>query len=423
MKRASYTTFVTTVVFVAVWCITFTYGMAEQCIKGSKIVTACTNHSVPTDRMFIPVNGSIDQGCSCDVIIFQATDNSTFYSLYMKHANRVNISCGYKVDIFTTNNNYSITCSEFGSRSNTLKLNQRQRLRFTTHHAPDPTNTTGFCLSVSSQENVLMKMDCWDVHNPTPLTASTTSIVRTPSTNTAQQSRTSILPVSTSPITSNSESSTIVSLTTTTSTTKNAHVQNSKVAAIGGSIGGGILLLLVIIVIICLCRRRRNNNCDKPSDRITESTNYNNLRVKDEMVILDNDLYVSYDDKYQSTASPTSDLQHVQASVHNTLEKSNPKPVQIRGYVTTDVQPSGMTADHIKSIPSPDDMIILENDLYLSADSIPNSAADNYDKTSDEQLDQTEFALKPNQGVSNGYAVVNKTRKPNQKPAKRLPRD
>ncbi|XP_050417274.2 uncharacterized protein LOC126830854 isoform X3 [Patella vulgata] len=383
-------------------CVIGTYGMADQCISGPDIVPVCSNVTMSTNQMFIPVNGSIGTGCICDVQLVEAAGD-TLYGVAFRGVDINNLTCGYLVLVSQDTTFLIISCSKERSLKSSWRLNELYRLAFIRDSTPNP---TGFCLQVETRD-ARFNMKCRKINTSKTTTESG--------------------PVSSQQTTRSAADTSTWNSTTTDEpiheVTDNLIVEKLPVAAIGGGIGGAVLLLIVIIVIVILCRRRRNNNCDKPSDRITESTNYNNLRVKDEMVILDNDLYVSYDDKYQSTASPTSDLQHVQASVHNTLEKSNPKPVQIRGYVTTDVQPSGMTADHIKSIPSPDDMIILENDLYLSADSIPNSAADNYDKTSDEQLDQTEFALKPNQGVSNGYAVVNKTRKPNQKPAKRLPRD
>ncbi|XP_050417272.2 uncharacterized protein LOC126830854 isoform X2 [Patella vulgata] len=395
-------------------CVIGTYGMADQCISGPDIVPVCSNVTMSTNQMFIPVNGSIGTGCICDVQLVEAAGD-TLYGVAFRGVDINNLTCGYLVLVSQDTTFLIISCSKERSLKSSWRLNELYRLAFIRDSTPNP---TGFCLQVETRD-ARFNMKCRKINTSKTTTESG--------------------PVSSQQTTRSAADTSTWNSTTTDEpiheVTDNLIVEKLPVAAIGGGIGGAVLLLIVIIVIVILCKRRHQNNYDKPSDRITESTNYNNLRVKDEMVITDNDLYVSYDDDKNQSTTPTSDLQPVQGHTFaNTNGPQSPdtshstpdlQPVQGHTNANIDdqqpshtnhftpdlhhVQPSVTTSGN-KS--THDGMIILENDLYVSVDSIPNSAAEN-NKLSG--LNQTEFAVETNPCVNNVYAVVDKKRKPDNK--------
>ncbi|XP_050417273.1 uncharacterized protein LOC130010336 [Patella vulgata] len=391
-------------------CMTGTYGMADECINGPDIVPVCSNVTMSTNDMFIPVNSSIGTGCMCDVQLVDASGDA-WYNVAFIGVDVNNLTCGYQMQIEKT-----ISCSEHRSILGRWRLDQIYSLRFTRDSTPNPPSTAGFCFRVISvtrdatgfifYPDARFKMKCWYINTPTTTDTLSSSPFLSPITNIQNAT------ISSQQATQSSDRTSTPKYNSKREVTDNLIDEKLPVAAIGGGIGGAVLLLIVFIAIVFLCKRRQQNDYDKPSNRIRESTNYNNVRVKDEMIITDNDLYVSYDDdKNQSTTSPTSDLQTVQGHTYaNTngplssdTNHSTPDLQHVQGHTyanfagqqpsntnqsTSDqhlVQPSVTTSDN-KS--TQDDMIILENDLYVSADSIPNSSATENKLTCHEQLDK-----------------------------------
>ncbi|KAK6173740.1 hypothetical protein SNE40_017144 [Patella caerulea] len=344
----------------------YTEVMNNPCPSDNNTVPVCTNGTHNYARANIPVNGSVGDGCICDVTLVRAESTGRNTVQVTNVGSGQGQECGYKVVNYNTTNNDSWTCSTNDTFDYGLSQNESFPLIFTR----DATHSTGFCLYLkANQKDTAFTITCW--RRDTALNKSNTS-------------------------------------NETETWTPNATLSDGVI--IGGAAGGAcLLLLLVIVVVVCLVNRRKDKNYDKPSLRERGETCYETIH-HDQPISMDNDLHVGTgstkaSDRNSKGNRPSTDMIYLENDMYvsgDSVTTTANFPSCRQGDVSVHSVPNNPSPTK-RSPSSPD---------YTDIDDFPG---ERQDKSREQSTSNTAaFIVDKNQKVNNVYAVVNKKPKSGQ---------